>query len=477
MTFEWVKWAKEYEASAPLSVDARTRRRNGVPTVFEDEYPVKVINDWTAYLSTQSESRETWKTYVYEIVRFAEFLRENFGLDVADETLYEIGDDAMRAYYLKCLDPDNRDSGVGDSRSTLGKRRAALMSFYRYTSRPHGGALTRGFPFRLVTVQSKKGPIETLAGLRGGRRTIPARNPVPGTQIDRFLDVGLMGFTPDGEPDPSFRRVGSASRAGAGFGLAAGAGLRHAEILLFTVFELPPPEPDGLTPLQVGDLTTKGNKGRKVIAFSRWLQPAHAYVVSERRVISRNAKWRPRGRVREIDVTETNRHRVRFVIPGRKPVTVNWTQLDPEDRLEMVIPGNGSPLLLLDHRTRDGRPITGRDALGDSMKQARKRCRTFWPTEDWAFDVHSGRHTYGTELIRFIRTGTERGQAFYAEHGRYPLWYPMVTRSDIALLTADSMGHASFDTTMDYLQNELWNALLAVNADPALNPALTGVLT
>jgi integrase len=473
MGYRLVHWNKEFEESATFSVDRRARRRPGLPTVFdEDQRPVRVLNRWLNHLGVTSNSPDTWGTYAPEVVRFGRFLEEQFQLSLVDRALLECGDEVMRAYYLRCVAPEVEDLGakpIGDTTSTLGKRRAALMSFYRWVARP-GGELPC-IPFQVVTVRTRWGETTTLAGLRGGRRSIDRRNPVPGTQIDRFFNVGILGQLPDGSPDPSFRRIATCMRTAAGFSLAVGAGLRHSEILSFTTFELPPAHPDGLTPLAVADKTAKGDVGRKVIAFSRWLSVVHQYVANERAMISSRAAWRPRNAL-EVDPAHTSRVRVTYASPSGRQVTRLWRDVDRDERQRLVVPGHGSPLVMLDSRASDGRPITGEDALDEALQFAGTRCCGHWPAEDWTFQVHSGRHTFATELLRFLNEAESHADEFRMVHGRDPVWLSMARRDDPRLLTADSMGHTSFDTTMIYAATALWDALLAANADPSLNPAL-----
>jgi integrase len=439
-----------------------------MPTAFDsDQRPLTDVNEWLLSLAS-THSRETWWTYAREVVRFAAHL-EHFGLALLSKEVAHNGDELLRAYQLQCTRPDLEDataSPVGDTASTIGKRRAAISQFYGWAVR--AGRIA-AMPFAQKEVRTRFGRVEVLAGLGGGRRSRVERQPIPHHQLEPFLRVGLMGLRPDGAPDPAFRGFVAAQRNAAGFALAVGAGLRHAEVLAFTVFELPLAHPDGFAPLAVADETAKGDVGRRVIAFSRWLRVVHAYVDGDRRAIAQGATWQP-DRPLEVIPGRTSRRNVTFIVGGR-PITKRWRDLGVDVRRRLVLPGGGSPLLLLNHRTANGAPLTDTSTLNDALRLAGARAAALWPDDEWSYSMHNLRHTYATELTSFLAHGREEAVGFQARHGRRPVWGELVARESAVVLVQESMGHASPATTQIYQHAALWNLLLSVNADPEHNPA------
>jgi hypothetical protein len=208
-----LKWQAAFEEEATFHVDRSATRPDGCPTVIDDDQrPVLDVNQWLLSLTSTSSSPDTWETYAREVVRFATWLQEHFNLRLLDDEVTADGDDLLRVYHRHCVKPDERDSTagpVGDSKTTLGKRRAALTHFYKWAARTHR---IEGFPFELVEVQTRNGHLEVMAGLRGGRRTSEEREPIPGAQLDRFLHLGLLGALPDGAPDPAFGGFAAATQ-------------------------------------------------------------------------------------------------------------------------------------------------------------------------------------------------------------------------------------------------------------------------
>ncbi|GCE76010.1 hypothetical protein [Cellulomonas biazotea] len=464
-----MKWRPEYAGDTSFTPDPLAIRAAGLPTVFDgDQRPATDINQWLQGLAS-SHAPETWETYAREVVRLARHFEDGFGLGLLSDEVVLNGNELLRTYQLKCTGPDLEDDGadpVGDTASTLGKRRAAITHFYRWAVRTGRIPI---MPFSLKTVQTRNGSVEVLAGLGGGRRSSSEREPIPGDQIDRFLRVGILGLAPDGSPDPSFTGYGTAQRNAAGFGLGVGAGLRHSEVLAFTIFELPRAHPDGFTPLAVADKTAKGDVGRRVIAFSEWLRLVHAYVDGDRRDIARGATWRPE-RPLEIVIEHTGRREVTYLVDGRA-VTRRWRDLDLAVRRRLVLPGGGSPLVLLNHKTANGAPLIDPTTLNDALSLAGRRTSALWPEQEWTYSMHHLRHTYATELTYFLAHGKDHISAFAAANGRKPAWSEMVTRESRNLLVQESLGHASPQTSSIYQHTALWNLLLSVNADPEHNPA------
>ena len=221
-----LRWDPLLAKDAAFPVDARAIRRAHVPTVFDDDQqPVRVLNRWLSVLSAQTNSRRTWWSYAAEVVKFANFLAEEFDVGLVDAELVEHADEMLRTYYLHLVEPDINDSSagasrdIGDAASTLAKRRAAITSFYRWASSPQAGLLMT-FPFATKIVSTPYGTRFVLAGLSGGRRTEEERYPIPGAQIERFFSVGLLGMLPSGEPDPTFRKVETSQRNAAGIALS-----------------------------------------------------------------------------------------------------------------------------------------------------------------------------------------------------------------------------------------------------------------
>lgn len=473
MPYRILTWNPEHAAGTSFVPDRQALRAPGVPTVFDDDQrPVVDVNQWLLELAS-SHRQSSWETYAREVVRLAAHFEREYGVGLLSDMVLLDGDNMLRTYQLRCAGVEQEDRSadpIGDAKTTIDKRRAAITHFYRWAVRT--GRIPE-LPFSTRTVHTRRGTMEVVAGLRGGRRSRSERQPIPSDQLEPFLRVGLLGELPDGGgPDPSFAGYLTAQRNAAGFGLGVAAGLRHSEVLAFTVFELPAVHPDGLTPLAVADQTAKNDAGRRIIAFSDWLRAVHAYVAGDRRDIARHATWRP-DQPLDVVIEKTNRRKVTYRADGRQ-VTRKWNDLNLAVRRRLVLPEGGSPLLLLNHRTANGAPLTNPTALNDALSLAGERCAAVWGDLDWAYTMHHLRHTYATELTRFLAARRDHIAAFVAVHGRRPVWAELVTRENQNLLVQESLGHAGPATTLIYQHTALWSLLQSVNADPQHNPALRG---
>lgn len=466
-------WRPALADQATHSPPERAARPAGLLTFFDDDMrPARAINDWLLDLSND-KALTTSNDYGREVARFGNFTEQNFFASLLGPDVQARGDEILRAYAAHVIRPEEKDDSMqpaGDSASTLGKRRAALLSFYWWAV---DEALLPALPFKLVTVPSRKGPVQTLAYLRGGRRTRDEREPIPTAQIEHFLQIGVRGLLPTGAPDPDFLSFKTVQRNAAGFALGVAFGLRHQEILGTTIFEVPPAHPDGLTPARVADAISKRKRGRNIIGLSEWLLPVHTYITGDRRRIARNATWVPKG-AWEINPDRTTRSRVSVRLPSGKEMVLQWNDLGMEQRLRLVIPGHGSPLVLLNHRDRNGSPLTDRDSLNDAFTLAGTRCQRHWPALNWDFSTHNLRHTFCTELTEFLSDSDSRAEDFQAWSGRQPAWASLLLRQDKSRIVQESMGHQSIETTNIYRKSAFWKLLLSVAADPEHNPAIRG---
>ncbi|PZE32850.1 hypothetical protein DEJ21_15535 [Curtobacterium sp. MCSS17_006] len=414
----------------------------------------------------------TLNDYSREIARFESFLQKRYGQHLFGSFVIEDGDEALRRYARSRTDPDDEDDTVvvGATREAIGKTRAAVFSFYQFAV---ATGWLRDFPFTLIKKSTRKGTIETLAFLQGGRLTEGGGRPILATQLDRFLQVGLLGQVPSGAPDPDFQGYSTIQRNAAAMGLGVGIGLRHKELLLTTIFEVPSPHPDGFTPVRVAGTIAKRGRSRRVVALSDWMVSIQRYIKGDRRLIQRRATWQP-SRPLELDLQATDSTAAGVVGGLGKVMLVPWNKLEREDRTRLVMPGGGSALVLLDHKTRSGAPLLSKDVIGDATRNARERCRRFWPEEGWDYTVHSYRHTFGHTLLNRLENRESLSRKFEEEHGRKPAWHLLVERSDPLRIVQDSMGHKSFETTLKYTEDAFWSLLASVSANPEHNPALRG---
>lgn len=463
-------WSPALAAGASVLPPHHADRPPGLLMYFDSDLrPVRVVNDWIVY-TAQVKALSTANEYARAVARFARFLDERFNAELVGPEVRTTGDSLLRAYggHLVAAREEDGPLHLGASRAVVGKARAALMSFYTY-------AVSEGwlpeFPFTLRAAQTRHGEVQTLAYLQGGRITAESRDPIPRGQLTRFHEVGLLGRRPGGDPDPAFRSYGTAQRSAAGFGLAVAIGLRHDEVLHTTVFEVPQPHPDGLTPARVANAISKGGRGRQVVALSEWLDPVHEYISVDRRSICRRATWEPDDPL-YVQPEETNAHKVTVVDSEGRRGTYRWNDVGRAIRRRMVIPGNGSPLLLLDHSKRNGAPLTDQDALNTALAHAGERCGAHWPDHDWAFTTHHLRHTFATELTHYLAQADDLAAAFEEESGRPPAWADLLRHQDKTRIVQESMGHSSPAMTNRYRQAAFWSLLLSVTADPEHNPAV-----
>lgn len=465
------RWRPALAEGAMADSSTRPAYAAGLLIYFDEELrPVRALNDWATHTSRR-RALTTTNSYSREIARFANFLKVRHQIDLLGVEIQSDGDRYLRDYRAYLVQADRAPDSlkpIGVSKTVVAKVRAALLSFYWFCVDDH---FLPTFPFSLVRRRTRYGEVETLRHMDGGRETQSFREPIPSSQLHRFYQVGLLGQRPDGSPDPAFRSFETAQRNAAGFGLGVGLGLRHREILGTTVFEVPVASADGLTPGRVANAIAKRKHGRTVFGLSEWIDPVHRYISGDRHFIARRATWRP-DRAWVIDPARTTRTIVVVTTPDGHEETLSWNDLDHERRSKLMMPGGGSPAVLLDHSKRNGAPLTDDDSLNFALARAGERCQRYWPTLDWSFTAHHLRHTFATELTSFLSDSERLAAQFIEKHGRAPVWASVLERQDKSRIVQDSMGHRDIRTTNRYREGAMWSLLLSTMADPEHNPAV-----
>lgn len=410
----------------------------GMPFVLDsDGAPVGELNRWLRSLPTAGvPAPKSWTAYAGDLVAWLRFLRQR-DLDLlADVASLQ---DAVAAYHA--------DRRMGDlarrlAPSSWNRAIAAIARFYEWA---HAEGLITEVPFRYrVHLVRTDGPAPRVLRRNLAKESQP-RPHVTVRWLEEdflrlFIDVGLAGLLPDGEPDPGFRGR-EAGRNAAVARFAASSGLRSQEFSHLLVWELPaPPQSQDaeLVALVVPGAITKGGKGRTTWTSAQALAELRTYLALERSAAVAASAWSPPEPLR---VTEADRRGGR--VNGRR---VLWASLSPPERRRLVAPGGGTALLAA---RSDGAPFTDWEYVFDT---ASERCARFEPRFP-PVTPHTLRHTFAVHTLRrLVRQHLADAAKLLGVSGADPAWALAMRAQDPLLVLRDLLGHASVATTEVYLR-------------------------
>ncbi|WP_380286544.1 tyrosine-type recombinase/integrase [Kitasatospora purpeofusca] len=404
---------------------------------FEDELgprPTRAVNAWLRTLpSSGASSPNSWRAYALAARDWLTHLGRH-GIGVFDQRQELVA--ALGTY------ADRRLSGPLNERLATGSWELQVTALSRFYAWAVSEELASAVPFTMATgMRMVEGRL-----VSGQRNLARLRRPKPHVKI-QYLDAdfaelfcwALAGLGPGGIEDERFRGRFPGRNAAMGR-LVLGTGMRSREFSHLLVHEVPPLPGEPTTVPIPWPVPTLGAKGRK--PRSSWidfdsLAAVHSYIDLERPLAV--GPWQPR---RPLLVEAPDRFGAR--INGRWTA---WSSLAPAERLRLVGPDGGSPLLALSY---GGRPFTD---WGTLFLRTSRRLRERFEPRFPDVSPHRCRHTFAMATLEMLVTGHYRqaaelaavagddaGLAFY------------LLKADPLLILRDLLGHSSVTTTEVYLK-------------------------
>jgi Site-specific recombinase XerD len=343
-------------------------------------------------------SKNGQDAYCSDLTVVCRFLHEARG----GKTIWQMDQADLRAFKSARLfgqDPDDRIAY-----STWQRFLAALEKWVRWAL---DAELLAAEPFRYVdkVVMTPSGPKQ----VRVNEESEPGKSKVPIMFLpyEDFLlwrDVGLRGFLPNGDRDPTWRgRHGE--RNGLFADLLVCTGMRLVEASCLLLPEIPPLA-SARGDFYLSKAATKRNKARTVYARLRVLRDVHHYVTIERDELVQRMRlagayetepdaWR---------VLRSNRHAL--VVEGKKRAWA-YSDIGYDDRLRMVSVGAEGralePLWLW--LGEDGTPLKS-STWQSAFRRANERCERFGL--DYNVHPHTLRHTFAVHMLGLLLRQTVR---------------------------------------------------------------------
>ena len=418
----------------------------GMPVVFaDDRRPISVLNQWLRSLPTRGcRSPNTWRGYAKDVVIWQDHL-DGHGVDLfAGRRALR---DALGTLYVRFrIDPALEDRW---SAATWNRFVAAIDNLYNWAVEEE---LTASLPFSYSWARNPHtGQMvrRNRATERNSRRHATIRW-LGEEQYKCFRDIGMLGLSPDGSPDPGFHGR-HAARNAAFVDLLAGSGVRVQEGSHLLIWELPelPADHPVFVDLPLPGSICKGGAARRTWLPLDALRRLHRYVGFERAVVAARSRWSPTD---ALEVSDTGPASGR--IGGKK---VRWAALGPAERRRLVMPDGGSPLLGL---TSVGSPMTDWEEV---FGAAAARCRGLDPLFPSRVHPHMLRHSFSISALAWLQREAARVATRNARAGDTGVLAQYQATFDPLIALRDLLGHASVSTTQVYLQikdsSRLWVTL------------------
>lgn len=394
------------------------RRRAGQPFLIDPAgRPDQRLNRWFASDDLRGLEPTTWKKYAYGLVVWLNFLW-SCECSWDDSEAWSDGDvDAEGAFKVwRTQDEDNERLVTP---GTYGDNLTVLQLFYRWAGEEYGVLspirLRRGRGRRWDGTPSEK-PVTAPKAVRD--RDVKWFDPAG---YERYRDVGLLGFTLDGDEDPSWRVRTSQRNAAFTDGLYR-TGLRLEEWASVLVSELPLDDGRGFYTCRLAAKCAKGKRGRRYWMPRQALLTALSYTEGERANAVRRAQ-------------EAGRY---DNMPGARV-------------LQRVLPGGYLRLQSADGTCSDV-PL---DALSPASRRSLLRETSqgreplaLWLNEDgMPRAAHGWQHTFTDANARLAKLGLTgfAGSAHMMRHSFALRWYSVGR-----LLYDKQVAHLSADETRDF---------------------------
>lgn len=390
-----------------------------------------------------ARSRHTLRAYGYDIMVWARFLD-----DARGKTIWRADRDDVAAYHRA------RRRCAAHERISASSWNRAIASLDKLYVWALDEALVKASPFKRRTVwrRGRGGRAGQIAGRNLSYETASKRTDIALITMPEFrgfCDVGLRGFTADGD-----FRAGARDRNGARNALFAevlfGTGLRLEEASSLFAMEIAPMPKRGPARLRLASRLTKGDKGRTIIIPRSVVAALRHYIELERAIAV--AAFRAREGWAAIDAILCRRlSPVSFTrLSGRRPERIAFDELTPEERLRIV---------LVDARGRPTEPAAlwlseiGLPVAPNSWEKVFERASRRCATAKFRIKVtpHQLRHAFAVHMLAMLirktiaEAGSDERDPSSAAYRRL-LGDPLHTVQRL-------LGHASIETTYIYLDH------------------------
>jgi len=441
-----------YSSDGYRSWNVRTRPAipEGMPILVDDDLrfedgvgqsrPTAVVNQWLRELPASGcASPGSWASYARAVRDWMTFLAGR-GVGLFDER------DRLRAGLSAYA--EYRATGPLAARfeaSTWNQHMSVLTGFYRWASAERYAA-AEPFTYRSAVVSYAGQPERRVVNTAMRRR---AKDHVTIKYLEAdfaelFLSA-LAGLGPDGGADATFRGWNVTRNAAIGR-LALSTGLRLQEFSSLLVDEIPPlpARPTALPILfPVPAAITKGRKFRTTWIGYEALAAVHSYVDLDRMLHVQGSRWRPPAKAGlPLVVTEADTRGGR--VNGQR---VRWDTLRPAERLRLVAPGGGSPLLAV---RSTGGPFT---AWPTVFARTAARVRQRWEPRFPHVHPHRLRHSFAVGTLQRLVGGyyQQVSRLVTDADGDAALAF-YLAKADPLMVLRDLLGHSSVLTTEKYLR-------------------------
>lgn len=384
---------------------------------------------WLAEVHARTAATTTAQSYADSLAQFVTFLQEaNTSLRGADH--HHI----VKYVNQRTVDDETRVSGA-----TWFRDRTTLKQFYTWLRQTHGVDL----PITLDTIQTPRGPVESMREGRGVAKAPAAGTPLTPPLVGE-LTAAAWRIDAHGEVSPR-SVIGARDAALIGLGLACGA--RTSVLAGLTIWELPDKSQDGdLLAMRLPGAINKGRREVTLSAFRTHLEQVWSYAhaaTGSRRLLLKG--WQPENPLGVAEVHNrpggfwgiTDEH-------GRKH---SFNDLTAAQRRRLVT-ADGEPALLL-LSARDGGPLA-RDTIQEITGDVSKIAEANADARGSVFPhvhTHDLRHTYATHLAALFMLGIPTGSGRDL-HGRP---HRVDVQSAVKMASA-GLGHLDEATTSLYVQ-------------------------
>lgn len=424
-----------------------TRRRGDrdVPIILRDGalYDADLDRFFRDLPANGARSRHTLRAYGYDITVWARFLDE-----ARDKTIWRADRDDVAAFHRA------RRWCAAHERISASSWNRAIASLDKLYVWALDEDLVKASPFRCRTVWRRG------RGSRGGQ--IAARNlsyePAPKRadialvtmpEFQRFCDVGLRGFTADGDFRPGARdRNGARNALFAELLFTTGLRLEEASSLL--AMEIAPAPKRGPARLRLATRLTKGDKGRTIIIPRSIIAALRQYIELERAIAV--AAFRTREAWDAIDPIYCRRpsSRSHVLVSARRGGRLALDELTPAERQRIVlVDARGRPIepaaLWL---SEIGLPVAP-NSWEKVFERASRRCGA--ARLRIKITPHQLRHAFAVHMLAMLIRKTI-ADADSEEHDPSSAAYRRLLGDPLHTVQR-LLGHSSIETTYIYLDH------------------------
>ena len=435
-------FANDLRAPVITLQETRLRGDRDVPIILRDGaiYDRELDRFFRDLPANGARSRHTLRAYGYDIMLWVRFLG-----DARGKTVWRADRDDVVAYHRA------RRRCAAAHRISASSWNRAIASLDKLYSWALDETLVRVSPFRRRTVwrRGRGGRTGQVAARNLSYEMTPRRADIALVTMPEFrcfCDVGLRGFTADGDYRPGARdRNGGRNALFAE--LLFGTGLRLEEASSLFAMEIGSPPSRGPLRVRLATRLTKGDKGRTIIVPRSVVASLRRYIELERTIAV--AAFRARERWEAFDALFCRRSSARSAtLVSAHGERISLDEFTPEERLRVV---------LIDARGRPLEPAAlwlseiGLPVAPNSWEKVFERASERCARSKFRIKVtpHQLRHAFAVHMLAMLIRKTigdadERDPSSAAY--RRLLGDPLHTVQRL-------LGHASIETTYIYLDH------------------------